>query len=290
MLSFITWEADPRLIDSFVTVRWYGLMFAIGFLIGYKIVERMFRHEGAPERWLGTLLLWVIAGTVIGSRLGHVFFYEWDIYRHDPIRILYIWEGGLASHGGTIGVIIGVLCFSWITAKRSPLWTFDRLVVPIALVGALIRLGNLMNHEIYGHVTDLPWGFRFIANINSWMAGAQPSFTAPSHPTQIYESLWYLALFALLMWMYWKRNAEERPGLIFGTFLTLLFAGRFAIEYLKNVQVGFEEQMIAQYGINMGQALSIPFILIGIFFMVRALIRPRLHIDFPNRFPDEPKK
>ena len=290
MLSFITWEADPRLIDSFVTVRWYGLMFAIGFLIGYKIVERMFRHEGAPERWLGTLLLWVIAGTVIGSRLGHVFFYEWDIYRHDPIRILYIWEGGLASHGGTIGVIIGVLCFSWITAKRSPLWTFDRLVVPIALVGALIRLGNLMNHEIYGHVTDLPWGFRFIANINSWMAGAQPIFTAPSHPTQIYESLWYLALFVLLMWMYWKRNAEERPGLIFGTFLTLLFAGRFAIEYLKNVQVGFEEQMIAQYGINMGQALSIPFILIGIFFMVRALIRPRLHIDFPNRFPDEPKK
>ena len=290
MLSFITWEADPRLIDSFVTVRWYGLMFAIGFLIGYKIVERMFRHEGAPERWLGTLLLWVIAGTVIGSRLGHVFFYEWDIYRHDPIRILYIWEGGLASHGGTIGVIIGVLCFSWITAKRSPLWTFDRLVVPIALVGALIRLGNLMNHEIYGHVTDLPWGFRFIANINSWMAGAQPIFTAPSHPTQIYESLWYLALFALLMWMYWKRNAEERPGLIFGTFLTLLFAGRFAIEYLKNVQVGFEEQMIAQYGINMGQALSLPFILIGIFFMVRALMRPRLHIDFPNRFPDEPKK
>ncbi|MDE7473431.1 MAG: prolipoprotein diacylglyceryl transferase [Muribaculaceae bacterium] len=290
MLSFITWEADPRLIDSFVTVRWYGLMFAIGFLIGYKIVERMFRHEGAPERWLGTLLLWVIAGTVIGSRLGHVFFYEWDIYRHDPIRILYIWEGGLASHGGTIGVIIGVLCFSWITAKRSPLWTFDRLVVPIALVGALIRLGNLMNHEIYGHITDLPWGFRFIANINSWMAGAQPIFTSPSHPTQIYESLWYLALFALLMWMYWKRNAEERPGLIFGTFLTLLFAGRFAIEYLKNVQVGFEEQMIAQYGINMGQALSIPFILIGIFFMVRALIRPRLHIDFPNRFPDEPKK
>ena len=290
MLSFITWEADPRLIDSFVTVRWYGLMFAIGFLIGYKIVERIFKHEGAPERWLGTLLLWVIAGTVIGSRLGHVFFYEWDVYSQNPIRILYIWEGGLASHGGTIGVILGVLCFSWITAKRSPLWTFDRLVVPIALVGALIRFGNLMNHEIYGHVTDVPWAFRYIANINAWMAGAQPIFTPPSHPTQIYESLWYLALFGLLMWMYWKRNDEERPGLIFGTFLTLLFAGRFAIEYLKNVQVGFEEQMIAQYGINMGQALSIPFILVGIFFIVRAYKRPRVHIDFPNRFPDEPKK
>lgn len=289
MLDFITWQADPRLLDSFVTVRWYGLMFAIGFLIGYKIVERIFKHEGAPESWLGTLLLWVIAGTVIGARLGHVFFYEWDVYSHNPIRILYIWEGGLASHGGTIGVILGVLCFSWITAKRSPLWTFDRLVIPIALVGALIRLGNLMNHEIYGHATDVPWAFRFIDNINAWMAGAEPIFTQPSHPTQLYEAAWYLGLFALLMWMYWRRNAEARPGLIFGTFLTLLFTGRFFIEYLKNVQVGFEEDMIARWGMNMGQALSLPFILIGIFFIIRAMKRPKVHLDFPNKFPDEKK-
>lgn len=289
MLDFITWQADPRLLDSFVTVRWYGLMFAIGFLIGYKIVERIFKHEGAPESWLGTLLLWVIAGTVIGARLGHVFFYEWDVYSHNPIRILYIWEGGLASHGGTIGVILGVLCFSWITAKRSPLWTFDRLVIPIALVGALIRLGNLMNHEIYGHATDVPWAFRFIDNINAWMAGAEPIFTQPSHPTQLYEAAWYLGLFALLMWMYWRRNAEARPGLIFGTFLTMLFTGRFFIEYLKNVQVGFEEDMIARWGMNMGQALSLPFILIGIFFIIRALKRPKIHLEFPNKFPDEKK-
>ncbi len=289
MLDFITWQADPRLLDSFVTVRWYGLMFAIGFLVGYKIVERIFKHEGAPESWLGTLLLWVIAGTVIGARLGHVFFYEWDVYSQNPIRILYIWEGGLASHGGTIGVILGVLCFSWITAKRSPLWTFDRLVIPIAMVGALIRLGNLMNHEIYGHATDVPWAFRFIDNINAWMAGAEPIFTQPSHPTQLYEAAWYLGLFALLMWMYWRRNAEARPGLIFGTFLTLLFTGRFFIEYLKNVQVGFEEDMIARWGMNMGQALSLPFILIGIFFIIRALKRPKVHLDFPNKFPDEKK-
>lgn len=289
MFNVITWQADPRLFDSFVTVRWYGLMFAIGFLIGYKIVERIFKHEGAPERWLGTLLLWVIAGTVIGARLGHVFFYEWDVYSQNPIRILYIWEGGLASHGGTIGVILGVFCFSWFTAKRSPLWTFDRLVIPIAMVGALIRFGNLMNHEIYGHVTDVPWAFRFIDNVNAWMAGAEPVFTQPSHPTQLYEAAWYLGLFALLMWMYWKRNAEERPGLIFGTFLTLLFAGRFCIEYLKNVQVGFEEDMIARWGVNMGQALSLPFILVGIFFIIRALKRPKVHLEFPNRFPDEKK-
>ena len=289
LLDFITWEADPRLIDSFITVRWYGLMFAIGFLIGYKIEERIFKHEGAPEKWLGTLLLWVMAGTVIGARLGHVFFYEWDVYSQDPIRILYIWEGGLASHGGTIGVIIGVLCFSWITAKRSPLWTFDRLVIPIALVGALIRIGNLMNHEIYGHPTDAPWAFRFITNINAWMHGADPIFSQPSHPTQLYEAAWYLALFGLLMWMYWTRNAEGRPGLIFGVFLTLLFAGRFAIEYLKNNQVGFEDNMVQTWGMNMGQALSIPFILIGLFFIVRALMRPTVPLSFPNKFPDEKK-
>ncbi|MBD5180213.1 MAG: prolipoprotein diacylglyceryl transferase [Bacteroidales bacterium] len=289
LLDFITWEADPRLIDSFITVRWYGLMFAIGFLIGYKIEERIFKHEGAPEKWLGTLLLWVMAGTVIGARLGHVFFYEWDVYSQDPIRILYIWEGGLASHGGTIGVIIGVLCFSWITAKRSPLWTFDRLVIPIALVGALIRIGNLMNHEIYGHPTDAPWAFRFITNINAWMHGADPIFSQPSHPTQLYEAAWYLALFGLLMWMYWKRNAEGRPGLIFGVFLTLLFAGRFAIEYLKNNQVGFEDNMVQTWGMNMGQALSIPFILIGLFFIVRAMMRPAVPLSFPNKFPTETK-
>ena len=289
LLDFITWEADPRLIDSFITVRWYGLMFAIGFLIGYKIEERIFKHEGAPEKWLGTLLLWVMAGTVIGARLGHVFFYEWDVYSQDPIRSLYIWEGGLASHGGTIGVIIGVLCFSWITAKRSPLWTFDRLVIPIALVGALIRIGNLMNHEIYGHPTDAPWAFRFITNINAWMHGAEPIFSQPSHPTQLYEAAWYLALFGLLMWMYWKRNAEGRPGLIFGVFLTLLFAGRFAIEYLKNNQVGFEDNMVQTWGMNMGQALSIPFILIGLFFIVRAMMRPVVPLSFPNKFPTETK-
>ena len=288
MLDLITWNADPELLcRSFLHVRWYGLMFAIGFLIGYRIEERIFRHEGAPERWLGTLLLWVIGGTVIGARLGHCFFYEWDVYSQDPVRILYIWEGGLASHGGTIGVIIGVLCFSWLTARRSPLWTFDRLVIPIALVGALIRFGNLMNHEIYGHPTDLPWGFRFITNIHYWMRGAEPVYSLPSHPTQIYESIWYLALFGLLMWMYWKRNAEERPGLIFGTFLSLLFAGRFVIEYLKNNQVDFEQGMVDSIGMNMGQLLSVPFILVGIFFIIRALKRPKVTLTFPDAFPDK---
>jgi prolipoprotein diacylglyceryl transferase len=260
--DFITWDVNPLLIDSFVKVRWYGLMFAIGFWIGYNIVDRMFKREGAPETWIGTLLLWTVAGTVIGARLGHVFFYEWDWYSQHPEHIWRIWEGGLASHGGTIGIIIGVFFYSWFTTKRSPLWTFDRLVVPIALVGAMIRFGNLMNSEIYGHPTDLPWGFIFVRGRE------YPG--QPCHPTQIYEMLCYLALFALMMWMYWRKNAQTRPGLIFGTFLTVLFGSRFLVEFVKNDQVAREATMT----INLGQQLSIPFILIGIFFIVRALKRP----------------
>lgn len=278
MLNYITWDANPILIDSFVQVRWYGLMFAIGFWIGYNIMYKIFRHEGAPERWLGVLFLWVAAGTVIGARLGHVFFYEWDHYSAHPSEIIAIWQGGLASHGGTIGIMIAVFLFSIITTKRNPLWTFDRLVIPIALVGAMIRFGNLMNSEIYGHPTTMPWGFIFVHGHE------YPGL--PCHPTQLYESACYLALFVLLMWMYWKKNAERRPGLIFGVFFTVLFSCRFLIEFVKNPQVGFEADMT----LNMGQLLSIPFILIGIGLIIYSMVRPPVDIKFPNRFADEPAK
>ncbi len=273
MLSFITWDANPTIISWPVTIRWYGLMFAIGFWIGFNIVARMFRHEGAPERWLGTLLLYVGVGTVVGARLGHVFFYAWDYYSQHPVEILYTWEGGLASHGGAIGVILAVILFSIFVSKRSPMWTFDRLVIAIALVGGLIRFGNLMNSEIYGHYTDMPWGFIFVRN----------GETLPAHPTQIYEALCYFALFGLLMWMYWRKNAQERPGLIFGTFLVGIFMPRFLIEYVKNVQEPWEADMV----LNMGQLLSIPFVLLGIFLIVRAYMRPRLALTFPERYADE---
>ena len=256
------------LIDSFVKVRWYGLMFAIGFLVGYKIVDKMFKKEGVPADWIDKLLLWVVGATIIGARLGHVFFYAWDQYKDDPIKILYIWEGGLASHGGTIAIIIAVLLFSIITTKRSPLWTFDRLVIPIAFVGALIRIGNLMNSEIFGHATDLPWGFMFVRSAE-WHYFYEGQ---ACHPTQIYESLCYLALFGLLMWMYWKKNAQNRPGLIFGVFLTLLFTARFLIEYVKNPQEEFERDMI----LNMGQLLSLPFILLGIGLIIYAMVNKPL--------------
>lgn len=276
MLEFITWNADPILFNfGPLHIRWYGLMFAIGFWLGTIIVGKMFRHEGAPESWLSILLLWVVGATIIGARLGHVFFYQWDYYSQHPEKIIAFWEGGLASHGGTIAIIIAVLLFSFFTTKRSPLWTFDRLVIPIALVGAMIRIGNLMNSEIYGYPTSLPWGFVFVRG-HEWPG-------LPCHPTQIYEALAYLALFGVLMWMYWKKNAEERPGLIFGVFLTWLFTARFFIEFVKNPQVAFEQGMT----LNMGQLLSIPFILLGIGFIIYAMCRPKVKLTFPDKFADE---
>lgn len=280
-MNFIYWNADPALLTlGPLTVRWYGLAFAIGFIIGYNIVAKMFRHEGAPEKWLGILLAYVVCGTIIGSRLGHVFFYDWSYYSQHLSEIPKIWNGGLASHGGTIGNIIAVLLFSWFVSKKNPSWTFDKLVVPVALVGGLIRLGNLMNSEIYGAYTNVPWGFVFLRN----------GEIQPAHPTQIYEAACYFVLFAVLMWMYWQKNAEERPWLITGVFFLGIFIPRFFIEYIKNVQESWELDMISHYGINMGQALSIPFILLGVALVIWAMTHPKQKWTFPNKYAEEIKQ
>ena len=271
MLDFITWTAEPAIFSIFSReIRWYGLFFAIGFLIGYQIEDKIFKHDKAPEGWVDKIFIYPIIATVIGARLGHCLFYGWDYYSQHPIEILKIWEGGLASHGGAIGIIIAILIYSKKVTHKNPLWAFDRLVIPTALVGALIRMGNLMNHEIYGHPTHLPWGFRFIENITAWRQGMEPIFSAPSHPTQIYEALCYFIIFLLLMYMYWKKNAGQRQGLIFGVFLVGVFFSRFCIEFLKNNQEEFEENMI----LNMGQLLSIPFVIFGIYLIIRSLKHP----------------
>ncbi len=281
MLDLVYWNADPVMFSiGPLSVRWYGLAFAVGLLLGYDMVARMFKHEGAPEKWLGILFIYVVVGMIVGSRLGHVFFYEWPYYSKHPGEIIEIWNGGLASHGGTIALFIGVLIFSWTVTKKSPAWTLDKLVIPTALVAGLIRLGNLMNSEIYGGYTDLPWGFVFLRN----------GETMPAHPTQIYEALCYFVLFGLLMWMYWKRNAEERPWLITGIFFIGIFLPRFLIEFIKNVQVSSEYEMIGKYGLNIGQMLSIPFVLLGIGMVWYAMSHPRIKMEFPNRFSDAPVK
>ena len=185
--------------------------------------------------------------------------------------------------------MLAIWLYSRQVTHRSMLWTFDRLVVPVGFVGALIRIGNLMNHEIYGGPTDLPWGFRFIDNITQYMHGAAPVFTAPCHPTQLYEAACYLVVFGVCMYMYWRRNDQERPGLIFGVFMIGIFLSRFVIEYLKNVQEPWEIAMRADWGIDQGQLLSIPFVLLGLWLVVRAYRRPRLKLDYPDKFAPESK-
>lgn len=271
MLLDITWTADPVIFSiGPKEIRWYTLMFLIGFAVGYKIVERMFRREGVDKKWLDPLLYYTLAGTLIGARLGHCLFYNPSYYFSHPVEILKVWEGGLASHGGVLGIIIAIYFFSRNVSHRSMLWTFDKLVVPTGLVAALIRIGNLMNHEIYGHPTDLPWGFRFVDNLYAWRHGAAPIFTPPSHPTQLYEAACYLLTFALCMWLYFKRDAWKREGLIFGIFMICIFTARFFVEFLKNYQEDFE----ASLPLDMGQLLSIPFILLGIYCVWRALKQP----------------
>lgn len=269
MLGYVTWTVDPILLHlGSLHVGWYGIFFAFGLvLIGPYIFMRMREKEGFPEEWVTSLFYYVILGTVLGARLGHCLFYQPEYYLSHPFEIIKIWEGGLASHGGVIGIIIAVFIYSKRVSHRSVLWTFDRLAVPTGLVAGMIRLGNLMNHEIYGHATDLPWAFRYITNISDWQAGAEPIFSAPSHPTQIYEAICYFLIFGICMLLYWRWNAQKYVGMIFGIFITLTFLARFFIEFVKNVQVSSEVGMF----LNIGQRLSIPFVIIGILSIIYSL-------------------
>ena len=266
----VTWSADPVIFDiGFFSLRWYALMFIVGFYIGSKLMEVYYKHDGVNPEKVYTLFLYCFIGTIIGARLGHCLFYAPGYYLANPIEMLKTWKGGLASHGGTLGVFLAVLVYAR-RDHRSALWVLDRLGIAVAPVAALIRVGNLFNHEIYGHVTSMPWGFRFIENVGAWSSGAELKYTEPCHPTQIYEALCYLAVFAVNAYLYYKTDARNRRGLLLGVFFTGVFGSRFLIEYVKNVQVSFEEGMI----LDMGQILSIPFIVGGIWLIVRAMRRP----------------
>ena len=258
ILAFIHWNVNPEIFSlGPVHVRWYGLLFAVGFLFGYNHGEKMFKHENIDLKWLESLFIYLIVATIIGARLGHVLFYGWGYYSQHPIEILYVWQGGLASHGGVLGIIIAMFIWSKYVSKRSILWVLDRVVVPSVFVAALIRLGNLMNSEIYGIPTTLPWGVIFERNHE----------TVAKHPTQIYESLSYMITFGVMLYMYWKTKAKDYQGLLVGVFFVMVFSARFFIEFIKEEQEAFEKGM----SLNMGQLLSIPFILGGIFLIIRAV-------------------
>ncbi len=253
MTGYIVWDANPELIrfGSFA-IRWYGVLFALGFYVSFIIVSRFLKYEKMDVRLVDNLTVYLVVGTVIGARLGHVLFYEPQLYWHEPIKILYIWQGGLASHGGALGILLACYLFSR-RYKIDYFWVLDRIVIVTALTGMFIRIGNLINSEIYGKATDLPWAFQFIRDDN-----------IPRHPTQIYEAIACLIIFVLLLWYYIKAKGKPIRGIIFSTFLILLFSFRFLIEFIKDTQENFEKDMM----LDMGQWLSIPFILTGVGLMI----------------------
>lgn len=259
----IYWNVDPVIFSiGPVEIRYYSLCFIVAFTIGYLYFKYFFRLEGVPAFLLDPLLYTLIIGTLVGARLGHCLFYEPEYYLAHPLKILYVWEGGLASHGGALAILLAMWWFAHHYGRKngfSFLWIMDRLGITVAMAGAFIRFGNLMNSEIYGNPTDLPWGFVFMRN----------GELVPKHPTQLYEALAYLLLFVLLITLYRKRLPKLREGTLFGLFLMVLFAARFFIEYIKEPQVAFEENMT----LNMGQILSIPFIFTGAVLLLYSIMR-----------------
>ncbi|HEY9125144.1 MAG TPA: prolipoprotein diacylglyceryl transferase [Bacteroidales bacterium] len=257
VLNFIQWDVNPVIFElGPFQVRWYGLLFAMAFVLGYIVFKKIFNKEGHTIEMLDQLTVYLAIGTIIGARLGHVLFYDPGYYFAHPLKILAIWEGGLASHGSAIGMLVAL--YLWARKNKQPyLWLLDRIGIVVALGGMCVRLGNLMNSEIYGIPTSMPWGFIFV----------RENEILPKHPTQIYEALSYLAIFGFLFYSYTKEWLFNKRGLAFGIFLILLFSARFLIEFIKNPQEDFEKGM----PLMMGQILSIPFIVAGIILVFYAL-------------------
>ena len=251
---YINWDISPEAFSLFgFAVRWYGVLFALGFLVGGYILSYMYKLEGKKVEQADKLLMYIIIGTIIGSRLGHCLFYNPEYYLSNPIKILNIREGGLASHGGGIGIFTAI----WLYHRKFKfpyLWILDRIAILTALGGACIRLGNLMNSEILGIPTDLPWAFVFE---NSYYP------KVPRHPAQLYESLSCLVIFIVLFTYYLRNKGKLVEGRIFGIFMFILFTLRFFYEFIKENQEAFEADML----LNMGQLLSIPFVLTGLYVL-----------------------
>ena len=250
------WDVGPELIQiGPLSIRWYGLLFATAFFLGFLYMRYVFERENKRVESLDTLLLYMMVSTIVGARLGHCLFYEPDYYLSNPIEILKVWRGGLASHGGAIGILTGMYLYSKKQRNQPYLWILDRVVVPISLAGCLIRLGNLFNSEILGVETDKPWAIIF-ARVDE----------LPRHPAQLYESFSYLLIFVFLNFTYRKLGDKTPRGLLLGLFLVLVFTARFLIEFVKVRQAAFGDAL----PLSMGQILSIPAVIAGLVLLMRA--------------------
>ena len=270
LLNYVVWDVDPYIFHiGSRPIAWYGILWAMVFIVGYYIMKNIYKRENLSEDQLDNLLVYMMVSTIIGARLGHCLFSEPSYYLSNPVEIIKIWEGGLASHGGAIGILIGLYFYSK-KIKKPYLWILDRIVVPVAIGGVFIRMGNLMNSEIYGDPTTLPWGFKFV---REYPIGTPLENIPACHPTQIYEAIFCLLVFVYLLHVYYKKNmAEKHPGFMFGIFLIVVFGSRILIEFIKNPQVEFETSMT----LDMGQWLSIPFFIAGIYFVIKSLQRQNI--------------
>jgi len=251
----INWDVNPDIVSiGPFTIRWYGLLFALSFIVGFQIMMMIFKKEKQNENDLNDLIWYMILGTVIGARLGHCLFYNPIYYLKNPLEILMVWKGGLASHGAAIGILTAIYLFVKKKKVYSFLWILDRIVITVALGGFFIRMGNLFNSEIIGKPTDVPWAFVFTLIDN-----------VPRHPSQLYEAIAYLFIFIFLITFYFRTNAKFKQGTLLGLLSLLIFTFRFFIEFTKENQTYFEANM----PLNMGQILSIPFILFGIYLLIR---------------------
>lgn len=296
----IIWNPSEGIDLGFFVIRYYSLMFVIAFGLGWYIMKNIFEREGESIEKLDSLFIWTVLATLIGARLGHVLFYDWEYFRNHlseiflPFRFSPQFEftgyQGLASHGAAISIIIAMYFFSKNVLMRPQLWILDRVVIPVASGAIFVRLGNFFNSEIVGKETTSSFGIRFIrdkfssndatnatqiANPNDayHAIATDPKFAAlleqvpAKHPAQLYEAFCYIFVFAILFFLYWKTDARKKSGFLFGLFLVLLFSVRIVVESVKESQGGFENALGL---LSTGQWLSIPFILIGFYFVFTA--------------------
>jgi len=265
LFSAIVWDPSKGIDLGFFMIRYYSMMYLVAFVLGWYIMKKFFKNENISEEKLDPLFIYAVLGTLIGARLGHVFFYQTELLWEDPLSVFlpfsfkngFEFTGfqGLASHGAAIGIITAMYFYSKKHLKKNILFILDRIVIPVAIGGVFIRIGNFINSEIIGKPTNSDYGVIF----------KQLGETFPRHPAQLYEAGCYIIVFIILWFTYWKTDKKEKTGFIFGLFLVMLWTVRLLIEVVKEAQVVGRDT----WALNTGQLLSIPFILLGFYFILR---------------------